>query len=35
VKSASDLAFRLALRDGAMLCQILHHLKPGIIPQVV
>lgn len=30
---ASDLAFRLVLRDGALLCQILHHLKPGVIPQ--
>lgn len=31
---ATDLVFRQALRDGTLLCQILHHLKPGMIPQV-
>lgn len=34
VPYASDLEFRTALRDGTLLCQILHHLKPGVIPQV-
>jgi hypothetical protein len=31
---ASDQEMRAALQDGTLLCQILHHLKPGIIPQV-
>ena len=34
VDYASDAAFRRALRDGTLLCQILQHLKPGVIPQV-
>lgn len=34
VTLAPDAELRAALRDGTLLCQILHHLKPGVIPQV-
>ena len=32
--ASSDLALRRRLRDGALLCTVLHHLKPGILATV-
>ncbi len=32
--ASSDLALRRQLRNGALLCTLLHYLKPGILDTV-